>query len=131
MKRISPISIILIATIILTAMFFSNFYNGFTPFLILNIICFILSLLSIFLIHHRTLQMRFCIYNSIVLIALQIWALSYYFSNTSLHFSNNYSSIVVIFPIIAAILFFIAIGIIRRDIVGEKLINVLKKNKKK
>ena len=131
MKRISPISIILIATIILTAMFFSNFYNGFTPFLILNIICFILSLLSIFLIHHRTLQMRFCIYNSIVLIALQIWALSYYFSNTSLHFSNNYSSIVVIFPIIAAILFFIAIGIIRRDIVGEKLINNLKKNKKK
>ncbi len=120
MKRINQLTLIFTATILLLIMFFSSGATSIVPMFILLIISFLISLLSLFLIHHRILQMRLCVYNAILLIALQLWLI---ISIAPLKLSD-------IFPIIAAILTIVAITMIRRDEATSRLVKTLKKHKK-
>ena len=120
MKQINQLTLILAAALLLFIMFFASGMVGITPMLVLLIICFAISLLSLFLIHHRTLQLRLSIYNSILLIALQIWIF------VSLRSFVLYD----VFPAVATILTIVAITMIRRDEATSKLVKTLKKYKK-
>lgn len=120
MKQINQLTLILVAALLLLVMFFASGAVHIAPMLVLLIICFAISIFCLFLIHHRTLQMRLCIYNTILLIALQIWIFV------------SLSSFILcdVFPIIAAILTVVAITMIRRDEATSKLVKTLKKYKK-
>lgn len=120
MKQINQLTLILAASLLLFIMFFASGAVGVAPMLILLIISFLISLVSLFLIHHRTLQMRLCIYNSIILIALQVWILV----------SLSPLKLCDVFPVIAAILTVVAITMIRRDEATSRLVKTLKKYKK-
>lgn len=127
MKNINQLTLILIAAALLFIMFFSKVYTGYTPFLVMLIITFGLSVLNLFLIHHRNLQLRLCIYNTIILLALQGWIAYVLISIRSMIRSFPLSSI---FPLIAAILTVVAISMIRRDKAVSQLVDVLKRQKK-
>lgn len=127
MKNINQLTLILIAAALLFIMFFSKVYTGYTPFLVMLIITFGLSVLNLFLIHHRNLQLRLCIYNTIILLALQGWIAYVLISIRSMIRSFPLSSI---FPLIAAILTIVAISMIRRDKAVSQLVDVLKRQKK-
>lgn len=127
MKNINQLTLILIAAALLFIMFFSKVYTGYTPFLVMLIITFGLSVLNLFLIHHRNLQLRLCIYNTIILLALQGWIAYVLISIRSMIRSFPLSSI---FPLIAAILTVVAISMIRRDKAVSQLVDVLNRQKK-
>lgn len=120
MKQINQLTLILAAALLLFILFFASGVVGITPMLVLLIICFAISLLSLFLIHHRTLQLRLSIYNSILLIALQIW----------IFVSLRSFVLCDVFPAVAAILTIVAITMIRRDEATSKLVKTLKMYKK-
>jgi hypothetical protein len=94
------------ASALLFSLFFCNFiytdaqpikYMEYTPFIVLAAVSFAVSFSGIFLFRKRVLQMRFCIYDIIILIAFQIW-IGYLF-----------------FPIIASILVYLAFRYIEKD----------------
>lgn len=127
MKNINQLTLILTAAVLLFIMFFSKVYTGYTPFLVMLIITFGISILNLFLIHHRNLQLRLCIYNTIVLLALQGWIAYVLLSLRDKIHSFPLSSV---FPLVAAILTVVAISMIRRDKAISQLVDVLKKQKK-
>ncbi len=127
MKNINQLTLILTAAVLLFIMFFSKVYTGYTPFLVMLIISFGISVLNLFLIHHRTLQIRLCIYNTIILIALQGWIAYVLLSIRDRIHSFPLSSV---FPLIAAVLTVVAISMIRRDKAVSQLVEVLRKQKK-
>lgn len=131
MKKINYLTLILASAVLMAIMFFGELYRAYPPFLVLTIISFLISLVNLFLIHHKTLQMRLCIYNAIVLLAYQVWIvyLLWNIKSTS-GLSLQKFPISVIFPIICVILNIIASGIIRRTIAAEDFMKMLRKDKK-
>ena len=131
MKKINYLTLILASAVLMAIMFFGELYRAYPPFLVLTIISFLISLVNLFLIHHKTLQMRLCIYNAIVLLAYQVWIVYLLWSIKSTSgLSLQKFPISVIFPIICVILNFIASGIIRRTIAAEDFMKMLRKDKK-
>ena len=124
---------ILAATILLGTLFFSAMvytnagivkYISVLPCLVFTIITFSASLISLFLYRKRMIQVRFCIYNSLILIGYQAWILNIFFSG-----QHGISfSITAVFPIISAILLFIASRYILRD---EQLVRATSRLRKK
>ncbi len=111
---------LLAASALLFSMFFSEMvftleesvkYSDVTPLLIMNVITFALSFLSIFLYKHRMLQIRVSIFNSVILLGFQGWILWLFFTKPQ----ESAFSITAVFPIVAAILLFSAIRYIARD----------------
>lgn len=131
MKKINYLTLILASAVLMAIMFFGELYRAYPPFLVLTIISFLISLVNLFLIHHKTLQMRLCIYNAIVLLAYQVWIVYLLWSIKSTSgLSLQKFPISVIFPIICVILNVIASGIIRRTIAAEDFMKMLRKDKK-
>ncbi|MBR4801466.1 MAG: DUF4293 family protein [Bacteroidales bacterium] len=131
MKKINYLTLILASAVLMAIMFFGELYRAYPPFLVLTIISFLISLVNLFLIHHKTLQMRLCIYNAIVLLAYQVWIVYLLWSIKSTSgLSLQKFPISVIFPIICVILNIIASGIIRRTIAAEDFMKMLRKDKK-
>lgn len=85
------------------------------PYMILLIIITLLSLITIFLYKKRMLQIRLCIFN--IILMLGFIGLSYYYVTDivkELHADQNYT-ILMVFPLAAAILSFLALRAIGRD----------------
>lgn len=85
------------------------------PLAILLIAMPLISLVSIFLFKKRILQMRFCIYNIILMLGSigLIWFYSYQAGNTL--FTETIFSFPIVLPLVAAILTYLAFRGIRRD----------------
>lgn len=86
-------------------------FTDYTPFLILNIVATAVGVLIFALFTSRTLQMRFCTFNILVLLAYQGWII-YLFLKREPGIGFTIYSVV---PVISAILYFIAIKYLGRD----------------
>lgn len=126
---------LLIVTVLQTILFFSNMATVLMPnnevtvykctnfwaIAVLIAITILLSFFSIFLYRKRIAQIRINIYNLILLLCLQGY-LIYYLIDITRKFESVTYSIPTIFPIISAILTFLAIRNIGKD---EALIKAL------
>jgi len=90
---------------------FFGIYATYTPFVILTSACCVLLLATIFLFKARRLQIRLCIYTSLILLGQQIWMGAVYVKNMSeLSFP-----LTTVFPIISIILVLLALRAISID----------------
>lgn len=110
-----------IASGLLFSMFFSKIcfapgmepvhYTDYTPFVIFTIATFAVSFFTIFLFHHRMLQIRLSIFNILILLGYQGWIAFKFFTRDE----GTAFSLTAVFPIVAAILVFTALRYIARD----------------
>ena len=89
--------------------------KGFTLTTIFQIVCTVLSVVTIFMYKNRIRQIRLCNLNSIILIGYQIILAVYFFQRASKLGDDALFTVPCIFPICAAILTFIAMRYIARD----------------
>ncbi|HHV04745.1 MAG: DUF4293 family protein [Bacteroidales bacterium] len=90
---------------------FFGIYATYIPFVILTGAVCALLLLTIFLFRVRKIQIRLCIYISLILLGQQIWMGAVYFTNF-MHVSFPVSTV---FPLIAIILIILALRAIGSD----------------
>lgn len=86
-------------------------YMEYRPFTILSIVSFIVSIATIFLFKNRPLQMRLCIYNSIILLAFQGWIIYMLVKM----WGEYRFSVTCAFPLLAGLLTMIALRFINKD----------------
>ena len=132
MGRINYLTFILATAILMVVMFFGELYRSYPPFLALTVISFLISLVNLFLIHHKTLQIRLCVYNAIILVAYQVWII-YLLWSIKKHsgLALEKFPVSIVFPSICIILNILAISHLRRITASENLLTKLKANKKK
>jgi hypothetical protein len=89
-------------------------FNSF-PLSILMVFCLTLLLVTIFLFKKRMLQIRLSVFNAVLLVGLQ--GLQFYYVKTAAYALNGTSSYTLffVFPIVSAILVFLALRAIARD----------------
>ena len=101
-------------------------YIKYTPYLILLILITILQLLAVFTFNARVFQMRTAVLSAILMIALQAWiGVDYFTADKEWIFTFT-----AIFPLIAAILNFIAARFILRDQLLVESVSHLRSRKK-
>ncbi len=101
-------------------------YIKYTPYLILLILITILQLLAVFTFNARVFQMRTAVLSAILMIALQAWiGVDYFTADMELIFGFT-----AVFPLVAAILNFIAARLILRDQLLVESVSHLRSRKK-
>lgn len=101
-------------------------YIKYTPYLILLILITILQLLAVFTFNARVFQMRTAVLSAILMIALQAWiGVDYFTADKELIFRFT-----AVFPLVAAILNFIAARYILRDQLLVESVSHLRSRKK-
>lgn len=101
-------------------------YIKYTPYLILLILITILQLLAVFTFNARVFQMRTAVLSAILMIALQAWiGLDYFTADKEWIFKFT-----AVFPLVAAILNFIAARLILRDQLLVESVSHLRSRKK-
>lgn len=101
-------------------------YIKYTPYLILLILIAILQLLAVFTFNARVFQMRTAVLSAILMIALQAWiGVDYFTADMELIFRFT-----AVFPLVAAILNFIAARLILRDQLLVESVSHLRSRKK-
>lgn len=101
-------------------------YIKYTPYLILLILITILQLLAVFTFNARVFQMRTAVLSAILMIALQAWiSVDYFTADKELIFKFT-----AVFPLVAAILNFIAARLILRDQLLVESVSHLRSRKK-
>ena len=101
-------------------------YIKFTPYLILLILITILQLLAVFTFNARVFQMRTAVLSAILMIALQAWiGVDYFTADKEWIFKFT-----AVFPLVAAILNFIAARLILRDQLLVESVSHLRSRKK-
>lgn len=101
-------------------------YIKYTPYLILLILITILQLLAVFTFNARVFQMRTAVLSAILMIALQAWiGVDYFTADKELIFRFT-----AVFPLVAAILNFIAARLILRDQLLVESVSHLRSRKK-
>ncbi len=86
------------------------------PLFILIIAIACISFYNIFLFQKRTIQMRLCVYNILLLIGLIVLIFFYYhYFQKSFNFTSHTFKIAVVYPVISIILSIMAFSGIRRD----------------
>ena len=101
-------------------------YVKYTPYLILLILITILQLLAVFTFNARVFQMRTAVLSAILMIALQAWiGVDYFTADKELIFRFT-----AVFPLVAAILNFIAARLILRDQLLVESVSHLRSRKK-
>lgn len=101
-------------------------YVKYTPYLILLILVTILQLLAVFTFNARVFQMRTAVLSAILMIALQAWiGVDYFTADKEWIFKFT-----AIFPLVAAILNFIAARFILRDQLLVESVSHLRSRKK-
>ena len=101
-------------------------YIKYTPYLILLILITILQLLAVFTFNARVFQMRTAVLSAILMIALQAWiGVDYFSADMELIFRFT-----AVFPLVAAILNFIAARLILRDQLLVESVSHLRSRKK-
>lgn len=97
-----------------------------TPYLILLILITILQLLAVFTFNARVFQMRTAVLSAILMIALQAWiGVDYFTADKEWIFKFT-----AVFPLVAAILNFIAARLILRDQLLVESVSHLRSRKK-
>ena len=101
-------------------------YIKYTPYLILLILITILQLLAVFTFNARVFQMRTAVLSAILMIALQTWiGVDYFTADKEWIFKFT-----AVFPLVAAILNFIAARYILRDqLLGESVSHLRSRKK--
>ena len=101
-------------------------YIKYTPYLILLILITILQLLAVFTFTARVFQMRTAVLSAILMIALQTWiGVDYFTADKEWIFKFT-----AVFPLVAAILNFIAARYILRDQLLVESVSHLRSRKK-
>lgn len=101
-------------------------YVKYTPYLILLILVTILQLLAVFTFNAHVFQMRTAVLSAILMIALQAWiGVDYFTADKEWIFKFT-----AIFPLVAAILNFIAARFILRDQLLVESVSHLRSRKK-
>ncbi|MDY3833568.1 MAG: DUF4293 family protein [Candidatus Cryptobacteroides sp.] len=101
-------------------------YIKYTPYLILLILITILQLLAVFTFNARVFQMRTAVLSAILMIALQTWiGVDYFTADKEWIFKFT-----AVFPLVAAILNFIAARLILRDQLLVESVSHLRSRKK-
>lgn len=101
-------------------------YIKYTPYLILLILITILQLLAVFTFNARVFQIRTAVLSAILMIALQAWiGVDYFTADMELIFRFT-----AVFPLVAAILNFIAARLILRDQLLVESVSHLRSRKK-
>lgn len=101
-------------------------YIKYTPYLILLILITILQLLAVFTFNARVFQMRTAVLSAILMIALQAWTgVDYFTADKEWIFRFT-----AVFPLVAAILNFIAARLILRDQLLVESVSHLRSRKK-
>ena len=101
-------------------------YIKYTPYLILLILITILPLLAVFTFNARVFQMRTAVLSAILMIALQAWiGVDYFTADKEWIFRFT-----AVFPLVAAILNFIAARYILRDQLLVESVSHLRSRKK-
>lgn len=101
-------------------------YIKYTPYLILLILITILQLLAVFTFNARVFQMRTTVLSAILMIALQAWiGVDYFTADKEWIFKFT-----AVFPLVAAILNFIAARLILRDQLLVESVSHLRSRKK-
>lgn len=101
-------------------------YIKYTPYLILLILITILQLLAVFTFNARVFQMRTAVLSAILMIALQAWiGVDYFTADKEWIFKFT-----AVFPLVAAILNFIAARLILRDQLLVESVSHLRSQKK-
>lgn len=101
-------------------------YIKYTPYLILLILVTILQLLAVFTFNARVFQMRTAVLSAILMIALQAWiGVDYFTADKEWIFKFT-----AVFPLVAAILNFIAARLILRDQLLVESVSHLRSRKK-
>ena len=101
-------------------------YVKYTPYLILLILITILQLLAVFTFNARVFQMRTAVLAAILMIALQAWiGVDYFTADKEWIFKFT-----AVFPLVAAILNFIAARLILRDQLLVESVSHLRSRKK-
>ena len=101
-------------------------YIKYTPYLILLILITILQLLAVFTFNARVFQMRTAVLSAILMIALQAWiGVDYFTADKEWIFKFT-----AVFPLVAAILNFIAARYILRDQLLVESVSHLRSRKK-
>lgn len=101
-------------------------YVKYTPYLILLILVTILQLLAVFTFNARVFQMRTAVLSAILMIALQAWiGVDYFTADKEWIFKFT-----AVFPLVAAILNFIAARYILRDQLLVESVSHLRSRKK-
>lgn len=101
-------------------------YVKYTPYLILLILITILQLLAVFTFNARVFQMRTAVLAAILMIALQAWiGVDYFTAGKEWIFKFT-----AVFPLVAAILNFIAARYILRDQLLVESVSHLRSRKK-
>src|SRR5574344_294676 len=85
-----------------------------------------ISFISLFLIHYRMLQIRFTIFNAVILVAFQCWLAYAFFTRPA----GTRFPITAVFPIVCAILSFLAVHDIATDEATVRTVDAIKKMKK-
>lgn len=101
-------------------------YIKYTPYLILLILITILQLLAVFTFNARVFQVRTAVLSAILMIALQAWiGVDYFTADKEWIFKFT-----AVFPLVAAILNFIAARLILRDQLLVESVSHLRSRKK-
>ena len=101
-------------------------YIKYTPYLILLILITILQLLAVFTFNARVFQMRTAVLSALLMIALQAWiGVDYFTADKEWIFKFT-----AVFPLVAAILNFIAARLILRDQLLVESVSHLRSRKK-
>lgn len=101
-------------------------YIKYTPYLILLILITIFQLLAVFTFNARVFQMRTAVLSAILMIALQAWiGVDYFTADKEWIFRFT-----AVFPLVAAILNFIAARLILRDQLLVESVSHLRSRKK-
>lgn len=101
-------------------------YIKYTPYLILLILITILQLLAVFTFNARVFQMRTAVLSAILMIALQAWiGVDYFTADKEWIFKFT-----AVFPLVAAILNFIAARLILGDQLLVESVSHLRSRKK-
>ncbi len=117
---------LLVAAALITCLFFCPFvdfgngagidYTDIMPMTILLVVITFIACINIFLYRRRMVQIRLCMLNSLLLLAFQGYIIYYIATyNAETAASGGVFSLTAAFPLIAAILTFMALRYIARD----------------
>ena len=90
-------------------------FKGFTLTTIFQLVCAVLSIVTLVSFKNRIRQIRLCNLNTLILIAYQIILAAYFFQRDTKLGEDALFTVPCLFPICAAILTFIAMRYIARD----------------
>ena len=122
-QRIQTLYLVLALGLCIAALFF---IDG-TYFLILDAVAAVMTLIALWAYKHRIFQMRTAVIAGIMLVGLQIWMLVLYFMTPD----KTVFNITYVFPIVAAILDFLAARSILADEMLVQSASRLRSNKRK